>query len=259
MPERETSKFSSEAKTYVVPYSCFEIKEDLIISTNKNQKLISKQIEKEIFKDPNPELFLIAGSWGSGTSAFTGVLKNLGLYIPGPYLMSNDPRTPNTFETQSFRNTVLDLCNESNVSRVQNSSIIYKELNKFKSKMLLDENISQGKSFGLKLPLSAILLPELNKVFKLKLIICIRPFEEIEKSRIRREWPLYLGKMGAQLIYSSIFNQIINSKLPFCIIRYSELISNKECLNCIKKLTSFCDLNPTQKQIKSALEFINSK
>ncbi len=219
---------------------------------------MSNQVKKEI-DYPKPELFLIAGSWGSGTSAFTGVLKELGLYIPGSYFMSNDPRTPNTFETKSFRNTVLELCNEGKISRLQNSAIVYKKLNEFKSKIVLDEKIREGKSFGLKLPISALFIAELNKVFKLKLIICIRPFEEIEKSRLRRKWPVNFGKIGAQVIYSTIFNQIINSKIPFCIIRYSELISDKECLNCLKQLTSFCDLNPSQQQVESALEFINNK
>ena len=258
MTERETSKFSSEPTIFAVPYSYPKAKEDLIILTNNNQKITNKQIEK-VIDEPKPELFLITGSWGSGTSAFSGVLKNLGLYIPGPYFMSNDPRTPNTFETKSFRNTVFELCNESKVSRVQNSSIILKELTEFKSKIVLGEKILEGKSFGLKLPLSALLIPELNKVFKLKLIVCIRPFEEIEKSRLRRKWPLNFGEIGAKVIYSSIFNQIINSKIPFSVVRYTELISNKECLNCFKKLTSFCDLNPTQQQIKSALDFINPK
>ncbi len=219
---------------------------------------MSTQIRKAI-DETKPELFLISGSWGSGTSAFTGVLKNLGLYIPGSYFMSNDPKTPNTFETKSFRNTVLEVCDEGTISRIENSSIIYNKLNEFKSKIVLDEKIREGKSFGLKLPISALLIDELNKIFKLKLIICIRPFEEIEKSRLRREWPANFGKIGAQVIYSTIFNQIINSKIPFCIIRYSELTSNKECLNCIKKLTCFCDINPTHQQVESALEFITNK
>tara|TARA_Y100001968_G_scaffold14310_1_gene11611 strand:- start:1110 stop:1886 length:777 start_codon:yes stop_codon:yes gene_type:complete len=258
MPERENSKLSRRVKTYTVPNAFIDLIESISIATNQNRDHISAPVT-EIIDDVKPELFLVSGPWGSGTSAFTGVLKKLGLHIPGPYIMSNDKRTPNTYETESFRHTVLNLCNENNISRVQKSSTIYRKLNEFKSEILLDKHFNKNKPFCLKLPLSALVISELDKVFKLRLIICVRPFEEIERSRIRRKWESNYGKNGAKVIYRYIFNYITNTKIPFCILRYSELISDKENINCINKLTSFCNLKPTNQQLKSAMEFIHNK
>ena len=62
------------------------------------------------------KLILVCGPFGSGTTAVAGVLAGLGLPGIEPYFASNDERTPNTFESIAFRETLLRIVSEQTLS-----------------------------------------------------------------------------------------------------------------------------------------------
>jgi ABC-type antimicrobial peptide transport system ATPase subunit len=62
------------------------------------------------------KLVLVCGPFGSGTTAVAGMLAGLGLPGIEPYFVSNDERTPNTFESIAFRETLLRIVSEQTLS-----------------------------------------------------------------------------------------------------------------------------------------------
>ena len=53
------------------------------------------------------EHIVILRAWSSGTSALTGVFERLGFYSCPPHFKTNDPRTPNSYESLSLRDVIL--------------------------------------------------------------------------------------------------------------------------------------------------------
>ncbi|MDG1708137.1 MAG: hypothetical protein P8H03_05210 [Emcibacteraceae bacterium] len=76
------------------------------------------------------------------------------------------------------------------------------------------------------MPLSSICLPEICKIFETKIILVHRPFEEIEASRTRRNWPALYGEAGAKKIYGKIFSDTVRNNLSFLGVSYYDIINH---------------------------------
>ena len=67
-----------------------------------------------------------------------------------------------------------------------------------------NKNDNGFQATALKHPLQKLILPYLYKRLNPKIIFITRPFEEIEKTRQRRGWYEYFGKVRARKIYIKI-------------------------------------------------------
>ena len=205
-------------------------------------------------------LILVCGPWGSGTSAVTGMLAKIGLWAPGPYLRLKDVRTENTFEMLAFRELLMKFVNEKSLLRQMDSDDIVKMLIEFRGNILKESQATTGAGkpipLLLKHPLAALLLPEIQKVFDLRIVGVLRTLEDIEKTRSRRNWHPMAGKQGGEKIYTELFNHIVHNDVPFAVIRYSDVVKNPE--TALNQLANFCNLDLTQDAKESALAYVRT-
>lgn len=199
-------------------------------------------------------LFLVCGPWGSGTTAVVRVLKECGAQVPSPFFQTNDLKTRDSHEMQLFRSTVLDHVNESTLKRTTSSQDALKSLANFSCIIAASKELDSGQAIVLKLPVAALLLPEICRIFDTKLIVCMRPLNNIENSRLRRQWPSQYGKAGAELIYSVLFSYIIDANVDVSLVRYGDMVANPS--KCIARLVEYCGLDPTASQLEKAYSTI---
>ncbi len=203
-------------------------------------------------------LVLVCGPWSSGTSAVAGMLARAGLFAPGPYFRTNDPKTPDTTEMLAFREALLKCASEQKLSRIANSAKILEILQEFRDGPLKaarqGAGIHDDTPTVLKHGLAAFVLPELSSLFDLKIIGVLRPFSEIESTRLRRRWVENFGKLGASKIYSYMFDYMINNSTPFYLAKFDNLKSNSK--KFLESVLDFCEVNASKDSINSALSFV---
>ena len=198
-------------------------------------------------------LTLISGPWGSGTSALAGAIAHLGIMAPEPYfVIRDDPRTPITYENSLFRETILGVTEEHNLIRTRSSAAIKEALQVFKKNLQGKCNLSENNQILLKLPLSAIVLDEISQVFQTKLVICLRPIADIEKSRQRRKWPAHFGAQGGRIIYAQLMEHIANNQdCKTLMIRYKDLLASPQLE--LRKASDFLELNPSEAEFQRSI------
>ena len=174
------------------------------------------------------KLLLVCGPWGSGTTAVAGLLAQLGAVGFGPYLQTSDERMENSYELIPFREMVQSVASEQFVS-VKSGVDVEAAVRKFRDRIISQElgpyDVTSGPPIFLKYPLSALIVPQICKVFDTHLIYVVRPLGDIEATRVRRNWEALYGAKGAEVIYWHMFTLLINQVLPTTIVRYPELIA----------------------------------
>lgn len=203
-----------------------------------------------------PPIALVCGPWGSGTSALCAVLDALGVHAKGPFFQTNDPLTPACFEMLAFNKLVNQLVDESTLECKRPSNVIKQQLISFRDQLFTNRGSKLSNIQLLKTPASSALLPELQKVFSLKLLICLRDFESIENSRQRRGWPEHLGKAGAERIYRQLLNFTACSDVPALFVRHRDLIEPERLRHLLINLSDFLVLKPTLQQRQRALKAV---
>ena len=204
----------------------------------------------------HPTISLICGPWGSGTSALCALVNAIGVHAQGPFFQTNDPRTPACFEMLAFNRLVNQLVDETTLERKGTSQGIQERLTTFRDQHFRREGSIDNKLELLKTPASSALLPELQKVFSLRLLICLRELKAIEDSRQRRGWPAHLGKAGAERIYSQLIDFTASSDCPFLFVRQRDIIEPKRCRRLLNRLASFLQLQPSEEQFQRALKAV---
>ena len=205
------------------------------------------------------KLILVCGPWSSGTTAVCGVLDALGLDGCGPYFLTNDERTKNSFESQAFRKLVVQLASKSSLRLTVSADAAVAALQEFRQMLELrmggTEAAADAAPIFLKHPLSAVLIAQLCKVFKTRLVYVLRPIQDIEATRLRRNWSPVHGAAGAHEIYAQMFNILLNSEIPTMIVRYPALLANPRPYS--QQLAAFCRLgNVTQERLNLAVNSI---
>jgi hypothetical protein len=209
----------------------------------------------------NMKLVLICGPWGSGTSAVAGSLARIGFHAPGPFFQSNDPRTPNTYECIPFIETVRKVvsCASLEIS-VPSRDAVIEELGSFREGYLRDACRQRGMSEDgpilLKYPLSAVIIGEIARVFDTRLIVVLRPLDQIEGTRKRRNWlPIY-GEAGAKLVYTHIFNHIVMRDTPAMVVNHGQLLKHPQ--HCLEEMERFIYRGRIDGRLDDALSFIKT-
>jgi glycosyltransferase involved in cell wall biosynthesis len=221
----------------------------------------SQAIEKE----PTParlKLVLVCGPWGSGTTAIAGMLERLGALGVGPYFETADPNTPNSYESIPFRETIryaLGYPSEQTFSfaagaldavqcglRVLQSRIEQQEFGPY--------DLHFPKPIFLKYPLSALVISQICEVFDTKLIYVMRSLEDIERTRLRRNWPAYYGAEGASMIYSHMSAALKNRENQTMTIDYKQLLASP--VIHARDIAEFAGLEPSAKELRRATDFV---
>ena len=149
------------------------------------------------------KVIFIAGAWGSGTSAVAGALDKMGITSLPPHFHTNDPRTPNSFESLAFRKLVYSFANESTLTKNMACSAKFIQGMKI---LMQQAKANSADAVVLKMPLASICTAQIIEAVDPYIIVVHRPLENIEASRIRRGWPSHLGAQTAQIIYSTLSN-----------------------------------------------------
>jgi hypothetical protein len=206
-----------------------------------------------------PKLILVSGAWGSGTSAIAGALVCLGYSGLGPFYVTNDERTRNSYELIPFRNLILRLASEPKIKVTERSEkLISEEISCFKQQILNQDfgpyDPRTSPPLFVKYPLSALLISELAEHFDVLLIVVSRPISDIEKTRRRRNWPSYHGAQGANIIYPKIFETVFFDGIPAYFVHYPNLLRNPEPY--IREIIHLCGYIPSEIKIDEAIRSI---
>jgi hypothetical protein len=169
------------------------------------------------------ELVLVCGPWSSGTTVVAGLLERLGLRGLPPYFVTSDPRTPNSFESLEFRRLIGELVDEDTLRMRVDWSAAEQRLLEFRQH--LEQRADDGAApLFLKYPPSALLIPEICRVFDTRLVYVLRPMQAIEATCERRNWAAQFGAAGAQVIYPAMFQALVDHEYPTHLVRYTELL-----------------------------------
>jgi hypothetical protein len=205
------------------------------------------------------KLLLVCGPFGSGTTAVAGLLARLGAIGFGPYYQPADERTPNCHELIAFRDLILTLASEKTTTLLPGADV-KTALDEFRDRItnqaLGPYDRNAGIPIFLKHPLSALIIPQICAAFETRLIYLVRPVRDIESSRRRRKWGAQYGAKAAGVIYSHMFNALINHSFPTTIVRYAELIERP--LEHARRLAAFTGLKSDADVMREAAAFVPS-
>jgi hypothetical protein len=209
--------------------------------------------------DQTVKLLLVCGPWGSGTTAIAGLLQRLGAAGLEPYQYTFDARTRNSYESMAFRNVITRLADEKNVRIRDGADLIADaELRKFRDRFMIGAGVARARRpIFLKHPLSALLLPQICKLFDTRLVYVVRPIADIEATRVRRKWGPQLGAEGAKIIYPHMFQTFVEYAFPTLIIRYTELLAYPE--QHARTLSEFAGLTASEATIRDAAGFVDGR
>jgi hypothetical protein len=207
------------------------------------------------------KVLLICGPWSSGTSAVAGLMARLGAQGFGPYFPTNDPRTPSSYEFMAFRATILNYASEDTITLKPGATEAA-----LAGLLRLRQRIEQ-QEFGsydaggaapifFKYPLSALLIPQICTVFDTTLVYVMRSVEDIERTRLRRNWPAHFGGSGAELLYRHMasFEQL--QSRPIHRINFADLLARPA--EHVIDLARLAGLQVPPRLIEDAVAFIRS-
>lgn len=189
-----------------------------------------------------PNLVLVCGPWSSGTSVVAQMLNELGVTGIQPYFRTNDERTKNSYESIAFRNAMLQIASQDDLKMKVTRKEAFEILKDFRDRIAekMGTEDTQTNIF-LKYPLSALVIPEICQLFRTKMIYVLRPLKDIENTKARRGWGDSLGAKGAKVIYSYMFDAMVNFPFPTTTIRYPHLLSHPE--SHAKILAAYCGVD----------------
>lgn len=206
------------------------------------------------------KLILVCGPWSSGTTAVAGLLARLGALGFGPYFTVNDPIRPNTYELIPFRDALRPFISERTLTLAPNvEQDVENALHVLRARIENQEfgryDRASGPPVLLKYPLSALVIPQICKVFDTKLIYVLRRLADIERTRLRRHWDEQLGKLGAEVIYADMFRALVEHEHPTMMLRYAELLNSPA--KVAQELAQFAELSVSTEEILAAATFID--
>jgi len=205
------------------------------------------------------KIVLICGPFGSGTTLIAQILDCLGAVGFPPYFMTNDPATPNSYESIDFKETVLQYVSEPTLSLITRApGDVQLGLRSLLRRIEQRESCTYGAGFTkpifLKYPASALLIPQICEVFDTTLIYVWRSLEDIERTRTRRNWFPYLGAQGAAIIYNLMSAALKQHSNPTMNVNYKEVLLSP--LECVRDIAQFVGLEPTREELRRAVDIV---
>jgi len=202
------------------------------------------------------QLILVCGPWSSGTTVVASMLEQLGLRGLPPYFITKDPRTPNSFESMDFRRLIGELVDENTLRMRVDWSQAQQRLLEFRNDLERRSDDGAPPLF-LKYPPSALLIPEICRVFATRLVYVLRPMRAIEATRERRNWDVQFGAAGAQVLYPAMFQALVDHEIPTHLVRYTELLRHPAAH--AGQLARFCGLAADSDVIARAAAVVRTR
>jgi hypothetical protein len=199
---------------------------------------------------------LILSSFSSGSTAIAGFLEQCGAYLCPPLTTTNDPLTPSVKEPVEYREILVSCINEFSLRRQQPNSVFLEFFARWHPIQSARASEAGSKTVLLKHPLQAFFLDEIFKVCDPKLVLVHRPFNNIEATRLRRQWHPVYGKAGARVIYNSLYSKLHGGSKSYISVPYQSFLENLAMQN---DLLSFCSMNPTPSELSEARKFLRIK
>lgn len=168
----------------------------------------------------------ILGTWSSGTTAVTGYLDHLGAYSCPPHIQTNDPRTPNSYESLQFRNQCAVTVDEATFVDIGDRQSFQTRFQRWIKKMSEEAALNECSHLVLKHPLSAFLISDIHQVCAPRFIVVTRPFSKIEVTRRRRNWFPHYGSQGAAKVYSALYSALIQIEASYLTVSYEDFLSS---------------------------------
>jgi len=194
---------------------------------------------------------VVLGSFGSGTTGVTQALSILGCHTCPPHVKTNDPRTPNAFEPVSLRNIIISDFDES---RMQFTRTDRTSIPSILKAWLINEKARSNLPVAVKLPHLCFYVPEIVAMWNPVFILIERSLEDIEKSRLRRNWPPHLGAAGARVAYKTAQHALNILEQEPLNITYTELTRDSE--RTMERIIAWTGLSPTNEARARAIECV---
>jgi glycosyltransferase involved in cell wall biosynthesis len=213
-------------------------------------------------KRPRLKVILICGPWGSGTSVVAGLLDRMGAFGLGPYFETHDPKTANSYESVPFREIIRNALGYPSQPGLSFTppvpGAVQSGLRSLQTRIEQQEfepyDYHFSKPIFLKYPLSAFVIPQICEVFDTKLIYVMRPLEDIEQTRLRRNWEPYYGAEGAALIYNEMSAALKHHPYPTMTIDYKDLLASPT-VNA-SNIARFVGLDLSPAELQQAIDFV---
>ena len=201
------------------------------------------------------ETILVLGSWSSGTTAVTGYINRLGAYSCPPHFITNDPRTPDSYEPLELRNILAGCIDEATLKPLiaEHSKVLKDFLRSWYPAKQAEAKASGYQVIVLKHPLTALFLTEFIEICNPKCLVVTRGFQEIENTRIRRGWAPQFGQKGANVIYGSIFGALMHCERSFYTISFKEFIQSALERESMR---TYLNISKDEKGIESAERWV---
>lgn len=193
-------------------------------------------------------IVLVCGAWGSGIAEICSVIEGLGVVFPSPYHSSKQYYDRRSLESQSFRDSILSVVNEENLLRFKADEEIIHTLNL--NKISLFEQSADEFTYGLCAPASSAVLKELDKLYDLTIIFCLRDYQSIERHAKAQNWPDHYDWEGASIVNNQCLNFIAQTDSRFLIIRHKDIYEKP--VAAAYSLCQFLHLGKNINQVKAA-------
>lgn len=197
---------------------------------------------------------VILGTWSSGSTAMTGYIDRLGAYSCPPHQFTNDERTPNSHEPKVLRDSLAECVDVNTLKMRLKDRQIFRDW--FAKWLHAEKQTAACEGYYhivLKHPLTAFFIEDIEAVAQPRWVVITRPFEAIEKTRLRRRWHPVYGKAGANVIYSRIFSVLMNYSITALCMSFDDFRKNASSR---AKLEAYLDLEPTTEQREQAENWI---
>tara|TARA_X000001036_G_scaffold428710_1_gene458856 strand:+ start:1154 stop:1765 length:612 start_codon:yes stop_codon:yes gene_type:complete len=201
------------------------------------------------------KIILILCSWSSGSTSVAGFLDRCGCHTCPPHYPTNDPKTPNAYESHALRNHLHQLIDiETSEFKQIGKEQVFESFFKdwIEEQKELASNI--GKNFiVLKHPLKIFVMKIIEKYTNPEFLVLTRPFEKIESTRLRRRWPEIYGEKAAVVIYKKIYEYLQQSNHSFLNVSYANFLKDQKEQ---QRIIDFFGLNPTDRQLEDAKNWL---
>ncbi len=199
------------------------------------------------------KIVLILSSWSTGSSAVAGFLDKCGGYTCPPHHRIADERTPNTYEPREYRAALLKCVDEKTLAQKGSTEDFKDFFERWLPKQIKKAKENQCDTIVLKHALQSFLLPVIQSVCDPTCILVTRPFDKIERTRIRRNWGGPHGESGARMIYSATYSFLHDQSKPCLIVPY-EGFRIDENIHC--HLLQYVGISPEKDQLEAARNWL---
>lgn len=220
-------------------------KQCITILSNSGHRKQQKPSQSKLESFP---LILVCGAWGSGTTEISCFLEGLGIVFPEPYIESDSYYKGKSRETASFRESILKFVQEENLIPPTEKDEITNTLSNNKLELFKDR--SDEFRYGLCAPTSSAVLKELESVYSLTIIFCLRDYQSIDREARALNWPEHFDWEGASIINNQCLNFLATTNSRYTILRYKDIYEKPAAVS--NALCKFVGLNKNKNQIHSA-------